>query len=281
MSLLSEIAALEPVLEHPHSLLEGPRIGPAGEAVYSDVIGGGVWSCSPEGEVRELLPKRRGIGGIVAHADGGWVVSGRSVVHLRPNGEQRELLSGEGVCGYNDLGATPQGGLLAGELRYRPLTGEPPVPGRLVELPPGGGPKPLSEAVVWPNGIGVSPDAATVYVSDYSRGAVLAVRADGSECRDFCRSPRGSCDGLAVDADGGVWVALGEGGAVARFDREGGLDALIELPAAFVSSISFGGQDMRDVLISTADNQRRPELGGTLLTARSAVAGLPIAPVEV
>jgi sugar lactone lactonase YvrE len=281
MTLLSDVKPVEAVLTRPHSLLEGPRFGPDGEAIYSDVIAGGVWGCSPDGDVREILAKRRGIGGIVAHADGGWVISGRSVIHVLPDGEQRELLSGEGVCGYNDLGAAPDGTLLAGVLRYRPLAGEDPRPGQLLAVNADGAVEALTEDVVWPNGIGVSPDGRTIYLSDYSRGAVLAIPREGGEARDFCRSPSGSADGLAVDRDGGVWVALGEGGGVARFLADGELDEVVTVPASFVSSLCFGGPDMCDVLISTADNHIRPELGGTLLRARSRVPGLPLQPVAV
>jgi gluconolactonase len=279
--MLSEIRPLDAVLNRPHGLLEAPRFGAHGEAIYSDVIGGGVWACSREGAVRELLPKRRGVGGIVAHADGGWVLSGRSVVHLQADGDQRELLSGDGVCGYNDLGSTPDGGLLAGVLRYRPLAGEPSHPGQLLLLGLDGDTRVLSEGVTWPNGIGVAPDGQTIYISDYARGVVLGVASDGGATRDFCRAPRGSVDGLALDCEGALWVALGEGAAIARFLPDGQLDEVMALPAGFVSSLSFGGADMRDVLISTADNLTRPELGGTLLSARSEVAGLALAPVRV
>jgi sugar lactone lactonase YvrE len=281
MTLLSEIASVDAVLSRPHSLLEAPTFGSRGEVVYSDVIAGGVWGCSPDGAVREILAKRRGIGGIVEHADGGWVISGRSVIHLQPGGGQREILSGEGVRGYNDLGATPDGELLVGVLRFRPLAGEDQRPGQLLAVGRDGAVNVLTEDVVWPNGIGVSPDGNTIYLSDYSRGAVLAIARTGGEARDFCRSPRGSADGLAVDRDGGVWVALGEGGGVARFDPDGELDDVATLPTNFVSSLCFGGPDMRDVLITTADNHVRPELGGTLLRARSAIPGLRVQPVTV
>lgn len=281
MSLLSAAAPVPAVLQRPHTLLEGPRIGAEGELVYSDVIAGGVFACSREGVVSEILPRRRGVGGIVPHADGGWVLSGRSLLHIAPGGVQRELFAEEDACGFNDLGSTPSGALLAGVLRYRPMAGEEPRPGRLLLLEPGGERRVLSDAVTWPNGIGVAPDGNTVYLSDYASRRVLVTSLDGAPTREFARMPRGSADGLAVDAEGGVWVALGEGGGVARFASDGSLDEVVELPAGFVSSLSFGGPDLRDVLITTADNRVDPERGGTLLRARSEVAGTPVYPVRL
>jgi sugar lactone lactonase YvrE len=312
MTLLTDVAPIAAILDRPHGLLEAPRFGPDEEVVYSDVLAGGLWACAHDGVVRELVPKRRGIGGAVAHADGGWVISGRSIVHVLADGSQRELLDGDAdtwrggdvdwtggggaswsgggaaawsggdeVCGFNDLGATPEGDLLAGVLRYRPLAGEPERDGLLVRIDGGGEVHVLTEEVIWPNGIGVAPDGGDIYLSDYARASVLALHADGSGVREFARSPRGSADGLAVDADGGVWVALGEGAGVARFEPDGKLDQVVALPARFVSSLSFGGPDMRDVLLSTADNLVRPELGGMILRARSAIAGVPLCPVAV
>ena len=280
MTLLSRLEPVAAVLERPHGLLEAPRFGASGELVFSDVLGGGLWSCSADGALTELMPRRRGIGGAVAHAHGGWVISGRTLLHLRADGTQRELLAGDGACGFNDLGATPDGELLAGVLRYRALAGEPERDGQLIRIDARGTVTVLSERVTWQNGIGVAPDGNTIYVSDYARACVLAL-PDGQEMRELCRSPRGSADGLAVDAEGGVWVALGQGGAIGRFLPDGRLDELVPVPAQFVSSLCFGGADMRDVLISTAGNHLKPELGGTLFRARSEIAGLALSPVVV
>jgi sugar lactone lactonase YvrE len=281
MSLLSAVEPVAAVLERPHSLLEGPRLSPLGDLIYSDVIAGGMWACGPDGIVRELLPKRRGIGGIVAHADGGWVISGKSLLHILPDGTQREVRVDGAVCGYNDLGATPDGELLAGVLRYRPMAGEEPRNGQLIAIGHDGALRTLNEDVQWPNGIGVSPGGETVYISDYAHQLVLAVPLQGGRSEVFARMPEGSADGLAVDAEGGVWVALGEGGGIARFLADGSLDEVVSMPAGFVSSLSFGGSDMCDVLITTADNHVNPELGGTLIRARSAVAGLALTAVVV
>ncbi len=280
-TLLSDMRPVEPVLARPHGLLEGPRLSAQGDAVYSDVIAGGVWGCSSDGVISEILPRRRGVGGIVPHSDGGWVISGRNVIHLLSNGEQREILSGDEVCGYNDLGAAPGGALLAGVLLFRPFAGEDPRPGRLVSIDANADVKILNEDVIWPNGIGFSADGQTIYLSDYARGVVLAVPAQGGESSEFCSSPRGSADGLAVDTEGGVWVALGEGSGIARFLPDGQLDEIMDVPANFVSSVSFGGAGMRDVLITTADNHLHPELGGTLFRARSELAGAAVTPVTV
>jgi sugar lactone lactonase YvrE len=85
----------------------------------------------------------------------------------------------------------------------------------------------------------------------------------------FAESPCGSADGLAVDVEGGVWVALGDAGAVARFGPDGDLDAVVDIPADFVSSISFRGAD---VLITAV---------GAVFRARSEVAGLPVADARI
>ncbi len=280
MGLLSELRPVRAVLHRQHTLLEGPRIVAGGALLYSDVIRGGVYRHTPDGELRVLVPRRRGVGGLVPHARGGVVVSGRDLLLCEEDGDVA-LLDGDGVTGYNDLSTTADGELLVGALRFRPFAGEEPAPGLVLRVGARGRASVLSEQVLWPNGIGSSPDGARLYVSDYARGHVRAIAPEGGGEEVFCESPRGSADGLAVDAEGGVWVALGEGGGVARFHADGSLHEVVEVPARFVSSISFGGGDGCDVLISTADNTLMPDTGGTLFTARSEVPGLALEPARV
>src|SRR2546423_850541 len=135
MSRLRDVAPVMAVLDHRHGLLEAPRFSAGGELVYSDVLAGGVWACAPDGALRELVAKRRGVGGIVSHARGGWVISGRTVVHVAADGSQRTLLADDAAGGYNDLATTARGDLLAGAPRYRPPAGEEPTAGQLVRLP--------------------------------------------------------------------------------------------------------------------------------------------------
>jgi sugar lactone lactonase YvrE len=86
--------------------------------------------------------------------------------------------------------------------------------------------------------------------------------------RTFAEMPAGSADGLAVDQEGGVWVALGAADYVARFNPDGSLERKFDVPATFVSSLCFGGPDMRDLYITTGD--------GKLRRGRSDIPGLPL-----
>ena len=182
-----------------------------------------MYRWSPDG-VEQVVPKRRGVGGIVLHEDGGLIVTGRDVTHVR-DGETRVLLDVDGVTGFNDLGTAPDGSVYVGSLRFMPFKGEQPVPGEIWRIPPEGDAAPVAGGVLWANGIGFSPDGAIAYGSDYARSCVLAwdVAADGSLAapRVFAEMPAGSADGLAVDEEGGVWVATGEGGNVVRFTPDG------------------------------------------------------------
>jgi sugar lactone lactonase YvrE len=133
------------------------------------------------------------------------------------------------------------------------------------------------------NGIGWSPDEHLMYyvdsptrrvdVFDYdpASGAIAARRT-------FARVQAGDADpdGLAVDAEGGVWVALWGGSAVHRYDAEGRLDQVVEIPHVNVTSCAFGGPG-RDVLYVTAA-AGAGAAEGALYHGPAGVAGLPAHP---
>jgi sugar lactone lactonase YvrE len=247
-----------------YRLLEAPRADGDGGVLFSDVVRGGVHRWTPDG-ISVVLPRRRGIGGLVPHVGGGVLVTGRDL----SLGEQRVVPAPKGVTGFNDLVTCDDGSVLVGAMRFRPMMGEPGAPGEVWRVVPGGGLSLFAAEVLWPNGIGLSPDADVVYVSNYTAGEVLAFNSDGGDRRVFVQPSVGQPDGLAVDAEGGVWVALGEGGTLCRFSPEGKVDELIEFPGEFVSSVSFDGETL---LVTTA---------GSLLRTHVGVAGRPVPPAAI
>ncbi len=265
----------------PHGLLEAPRPGGGDSILYSDVLSGGVYRVPVDGnrEPETVVPKRRGIGGMVTHTNGGIVVTGRTVVHV--DGDlQRELLSLDGVAGFNDVTTDPAGCVLAGALRFQPFAGEDPVPTEVWRITAPGVAEIAAEGIDWPNGIALTPDGSSLYVSDTANGVVCVFRSGSTRGDVFTRPSTGTVDGLALDEEGGVWVALGDGG-IARFDGNGELDGFADVPSAFVSSLCFGGRDRRDVFITTADNPLDPEKGGTVFHARAEVAGVEVGAARI
>src|SRR5262245_14607313 len=105
------------VLASGYGLVEGPNEDAAGAIVFSDVLGGGVHRVDPSGAVSTVVPKRRGVGGIALHADGGVVCSGRDIVHVR-DGVTRTLFGIPGLPGWNDLCTDAAGRVYAGALRF-------------------------------------------------------------------------------------------------------------------------------------------------------------------
>ena len=90
-----------------YGLIEGPRVDAEDNLYFSDVPNGGVHRRSPDGEISVAIPKRRGVGGIALHVDGGLVVSGRNICHVL-DGETRVLFAPD-APGLNDLFTDPNG----------------------------------------------------------------------------------------------------------------------------------------------------------------------------
>jgi gluconolactonase len=258
-------------------LPEAPREASDGGVWFADIASGGVYRAGPDGVVACVVPRRRGGGGQLAHAGGGLVIAGRDL-RLDEGETQRLLLALPDVAGFNDLATDAAGRVYAGALTFSAMRGEEPRPGAIWRVELDGTASAVADGVVWPNGIGFSPAGDVMYVSDYEDACVLAYRDGARSPELFARAPHGTCDGLAVDAEGGVWVALGPGRGIARWHANGALDAVVQLPAAFVSSLSFAGPG-RDELLVTGIASDGGE--GTLWRGRAKVAGLAIAPAAV
>jgi sugar lactone lactonase YvrE len=88
-------------------------------------------------------------------------------------------------------------------------------------------------------------------------------------------------DGITVDAEGHVWVALYLGGAVRRYSPDGLWVSQITMPVAHVTSCGFGGRDLDDLYITSAshatleDGWPRAPHAGALFRCRPGVRGLP------
>ena len=105
-----------------------------------------------------------------------------------------------------------------------------------------------------------------------------------SSRRTFARLPEaeGRLDGLAVDAEGGVWCAIWDGWRVCRWRPDGAPDLSIELPVPRPGSIAFGGEDLRTMYITSARTRlpastlAEAPLSGGLFACRTEFAGTPV-----
>ncbi len=270
-----------------YGLVEGPRTDEQNRLYYSDVRGGGVFRRSPDGEIETLVADRKFVGGIALNAGGGILVTGLSLAHWDEQaGALRDIFAewqGKPLFGLNDLTIDDQGSIWVGsfgcDIHTFDFKSTPP-PGSLFRIDPPGQVTHLWEGVEVTNGLGFSPDRKLLYHCDSTTRAVWAyeVRADRtvSDRQLFAQLPEGMPDGMTVDVEGGVWVATVAGrGEIVRFKPDGTVDQRIKVPAKTVTSVAFGGPDMSDLYVVTANNDQR-ELKGSVFRARSDIPGLPV-----
>lgn len=266
------------VLAHGYGLAEAPTVDTDGSLVFSDVLGGGVYRLAADGSTTVVVPKRRGVGGIAIHEDGGIVCSGRDLAHVGDGREQRTVLHVEGVAGWNDLCTDANGSVYAGALRFAVFDPEAVVvPGELWKVPIKGEPAALFGDVVHANGVACSADARTLYLSDTRRQRIVVFDVERAARREIDVSALGHPDGMALDEHGALWVALVSGG-IARFTPGDDLDLRVEPPSAFTTSLCFSG---RDLYVTTGGHSEHAELRGCVLRTTVPVAGAPVAPARV
>ena len=185
---------------------------------------------------------------------------------------------------FNDASVDPAGRIWVGSMDIK----EKEPLGTLYRLDTGGTLTPVVKGATVSNGIGWSPDGTRMYYNDspmrridmFDYDQATGEAYQGRMFADLSGAD-GFPDGLTVDADGYVWVAMFAGSALRRFTPAGRQDAVIPLPVSQPTSCAFGGPGMADLFVTTAyrdlsEAQRAAEpLAGRLLRLRPGPVGLP------
>jgi len=287
-------AAARPVVPLRHGAAAAPAElgeGPVWDAERGELI----WVDIDRGLVHRRAGGRRDVtltagqpvGCAVPRAGGGLALALRDGFALvDPGGEEPRLVASvereRADTRMNDGACDARGRLWAGTMSLRGDTRG----AALYRLDPDLTVRRMLPGVSVSNGVGWSPEGDTLYhvdsprrridVYDYDEaaGAIAGRRAVVPIAPEL-----GLPDGLAVDAEGGIWVALWGGGAVQRHLPDGSLGARIELPATNVTSCSFGDADLATLYVTTAarDAAREP-LAGSVVACRPGVRGLAATP---
>jgi sugar lactone lactonase YvrE len=249
---------------------EGPRLDArTGEVLWVDILAGRLHRCGWEaGRLRPVATVEVGRHlGAVAPVDApgrGWVAAaGQGFAHVAEDGTVTVLAEPEAGQGgrtrMNDGACDPQGRFWAGSMAYD----ERPGAGTLYRMGHDGTVTPVVTGVTISNGLGWSPDGTTMYYADSGAGTLDAFDFDGvsgnlERRRTLvrCEGP-GVPDGLWVDDEGCLWVAMWGGGAVRRYAPDGGLLHTWPLPVSQPTACCFAGP-ARDTLIITSARSGLP-----------------------
>ncbi|MGW1005886.1 SMP-30/gluconolactonase/LRE family protein [Streptomyces sp. NPDC002520] len=271
----------------PDRLELGEGIRWTGEGiVLVDILEGRLLAApdEPTAPLRQLarLPMPLGAVAPVAGRPGTWIgAAGTGICLLTTDGISTWLARPETDAPVpmrmNDATADPAGRFWAGSMAYAQHEGA----GSLYRVDHDGTVTRVIEGITVPNGPAFTPDGATLYLADSARGVVRRHEVDPATgelgaARTFVTVADGSPDGMAVDHEGGVWIAVWGTGTVRRYLPDGRVERTLRLPARQPAGVCLQG----DLLHITSARVGLTDPGpqdGALFTVHVDVPGPPAA----
>jgi sugar lactone lactonase YvrE len=259
-----------------------------GKMWWLDLLGGELHCYDPRCEVDECLKVAPTVGAVVLSQNGSMVVaSEHSYYLLRPDAAGLELLAEaeapNEATRMNDGKCDVAGRFWAGTMAID----ERSEIGGLFVLDTNGSVRQVLDGVIVSNGLCWSADNKLMYYIDSGRNRVDAFEFDARSGLLGQRSTvfeipeaDGKPDGMTIDEEGFLWVALWDGWQVRRYSPSGQLDAMVRLPVSCPTSCALGGEAMRDLYITTAKpdhfaERRKQPLAGGLFRVQVETPGLP------
>jgi sugar lactone lactonase YvrE len=263
----------------------------AGVVRWVDMLRGDLLSLDPDALPDDGLvgPERRHLTKVLAalrpRVQGGWVVAterGFAVTDADDDWTLRPVVElwDDPSIRMNEGGCDLAGGFLCGSMAYAKTTGD----ATLYRLDPDGSVDVVLIDLTISNGFAIDPTGTLAYYIDTPtmRVDVFDVGANGRTLtgrRPFVRieDGAGGPDGLCVDVEGGVWVALFGGSAVRRYLADGTIDTIVHVGTPKVTACTFAGRDLGTLCITTSQEDEVPgtiPFAGTLFTVRPGVTGM-------
>lgn len=278
----------EVVVHASNQLGEGPVWDQDTESVlWVDILAAQVHRHHVAGGTTTVLPVGQEVGALVPRTAGGLALAVRDgFATMDEDGTVEPIAAVEDTdpdTRMNDGKCDRAGRFWASTMAFDAS----PERGTLYRLSPDGTVDAVLTGLTIGNGLAWSADDRTFYFIDSMSGGVDAFDFDlqtGSldNRRQVVQvaESAGVPDGMCIDAEGALWVALYGGGAVHRYTTTGELTAIVQLPVPNVTCCTFGGTDLRDLYITTAWNGMSEEAradapgAGALFRVRTNVPGV-------
>jgi sugar lactone lactonase YvrE len=231
------------------------------------------------------------VGAVAVSEAGDWILAGQREILTRSAAGQLAVgptvLSADSGRRLNDAKVDPAGRFVVGTLK---IDESPTTTERLVVVQPDGRLDDLDRDLSLSNGLAWSPDGSVLYSIDtvprllYARDYDASTGTAGPRRVLIAFDEGVNPDGMCVDADGRLWVAIWGGGQVRCYTPQGGLWRTIKVPSPHTSCVTFAGPGLSTMVITTAtkdldaEQLRQWPLAGRLFTVDAGVRGVPLTP---
>ncbi|HEY7473931.1 MAG TPA: SMP-30/gluconolactonase/LRE family protein [Vicinamibacterales bacterium] len=276
------------VLDARAQLGEGPLWDDQRERLlFVDIMRGHVHEFDPVANHDRIVEVGEPVGAVALTTRGDWIVATQTgFSRLDPQTGVRSVIAlveaDQPETRMNDAFVDGRGRLWAGTMGMGGVSGR----GALYRLDPDGSVTRMLAGVSISNGLDWSPDDRLMYYVDLPTGRIDCFDFDADAGTIRSRRPLveinsklGWPDGLVVDADGHVWVALWAGGAVHRYAPDGRLESVVRFPVTLTTKPAFGGPDLGDLYVTSAwidldeAGRMREPLAGGLFRLKPGVRG--------